>query len=217
MTIYMLNKGYLIFVFMLFLEINLRRNFLDFDHSVFKKINTEWTNSFLDAAMPLLRNAMTWIPLYLFLLVFVLINYRKNSFWWFILFISTIALTDMVGTYIIKHGFERVRPCNNPDLFSHIRLLARCPVGFGFTSNHAANHFGMATFFWISFRHLLNKWIWLIFLWAAAIAYAQVYVGVHYPLDILGGIPLGMAAGYIMGSLFNKQFGFIIFDNQLVS
>lgn len=160
---------------------------------------------------------MIWIPLYLFLLVFLLMNFRKNSIWWIVFFISTIALTDIVGTYILKHSFERVRPCNNPDFLSQLRLLARCPVGYGFTSNHAANHFGMATFFFISFRHLLKIWTWLIFLWAAAIAYAQVYVGVHYPFDILGGMLLGLAAGYFTGTLFTKQFGFTIFDNQLVS
>jgi undecaprenyl-diphosphatase len=61
---------------------------------------------------------------------------------------------------------------------------------------------------------LFKKWAWVGLLWAAAIAYAQVYVGVHYPLDVICGALLGMAFGITVGTFFNKRFGFAIFDNQ---
>ena len=92
-------------------------------------------------------------------------------------------------------------------MLAHLRLLVSCPSGWGFVSNHAANHFGMATFLFLTFRHLFRNWTWLIFLWAGAIGYAQVYVGVHYPSDIAGGMALGIIYGTFTGLVFNKYFG----------
>jgi len=149
------------------------------------------------------------------MLLFVLLNFKVKGLWWAVFFISTIALTDMTGTYVFKHGFERLRPCNDPDFFMNVRLLLKqCAGGSSFTSNHAANHFGMATFFFITFRHIIGKWAWILIFWAAAICYAQVYVGVHYPLDVFVGSLLGLAFGITTGTFFNKRFGFAIFDNQ---
>jgi undecaprenyl-diphosphatase len=67
-----------------------------------------------------------------------------------------------------------------------------------------------------TFRHLLKKWVWIPFLWAAIIGYAQVYVGIHYPLDVICGTLLGLLFGFLTGSFFNKRFGFATFDNQPV-
>ncbi len=112
----------------------------------------------------------------------------------------------MVGTNVFKYNFLRTRPCNNPDLIGQLRLLVLCPSGYGFTSNHAANHFGMATFLFLTFRHLFKNWMLLAFLWAGAIGYAQIYVGVHYPTDIAGGTILGIVFGSVTAFLFNKYF-----------
>jgi membrane-associated phospholipid phosphatase len=180
---------------------------IQWDHDLFTKINSKWTNPFFDSLMPFLRNSAVWIPLYFFLLVFVILNFRTKGYWWIVFFLITVALTDMTGNYVFKYGFDRIRPCNNPDVQSHLRLLVGCPGGFSFTSNHAANHFGMATFLFITFRHFFNNWMFLAFLWAASIGYAQVYVGVHYPSDIAGGMLLGIIYGTITGLLFNKFFG----------
>jgi len=180
---------------------------LQWDQDLLTKINSQWTNPIFDTTMPFLRNSIIWIPLYLFLLVLVLVNFRIKAYWWIIFFLVTVALTDMTGTKIFKYGFERIRPCNNADVLTHLRLLVRCPSGFSFISNHAANHFGMATFLFLTFRHLIKNWMWLAFLWAGSIGYAQVYVGVHYPSDIAGGMALGIMYGTCTGLLFNKHFG----------
>jgi len=122
----------------------------------------------------------------------------------------------MGGTILFKHNFHRPRPCLEPDLLFQARLLIdQCSGGSSFISNHAANHFGMATFFFITFRSVLRKWAWIGFLWAGLIAYAQVYVGIHYPLDVVAGAVFGMTIGLLTGKLFNKRYGFVIFDNQL--
>jgi membrane-associated phospholipid phosphatase len=198
---------------MIFLAANFWQKIISWDQQLFEKINTDWTNPALDALMPFVRNPLNWAPLYLFLFVFVVLNFKMKGLWWAVFFISVIALTDMTGNYVFKHGFERLRPCNDPDFFEQVRLLIdHCGAGYSFTSNHAANHFGMAAFFFVTFRHLLKKGVWAVLAWAALIAYAQVYVGVHYPLDVFCGALLGLVFGITMGSLFNKQFGFAIFD-----
>jgi undecaprenyl-diphosphatase len=85
--------------------------------------------------------------------------------------------------------------------------LKSCSGSFSFTSSHAANHFGMATFASITFYSTFKRYIFLTYLWAFFISYAQVYVGVHYPLDVLGGAAIGTLAGVLTASVFNKQVG----------
>jgi len=186
-----------------------------FDKWLFQKINGQWTNPLFDSVFPFLRQSNVWMPLYLFLFVFVVLNFKKNSWWWVIFFVCTVALTDLTGTNVFKHSFERLRPCRDPAFASSVRLIIKeCAGGSSFISNHAANHFGMAVFFIITFRKILGKWVWLTLLWAILISYAQVYVGVHYPSDVLVGAILGLIFGCITGVFFNKRFHFTIFDNQ---
>jgi membrane-associated phospholipid phosphatase len=199
----------------LIIWLNIRQTIIEWDRDLFIKLNSEWTNPLFDAVLPWLRNSAVWAPLYLFVLFFVVLNFKNRSGWWILLFITTVALTDMTGTYVFKHNFERIRPCYDPDMYMYVRrLLDNCSGGYSFISNHAANHFGMATFFYISFRKIIPKWAWLGFLWAGSIAYAQVYVGVHYPTDVFCGALLGIFSGLFTGYIFNKRFGFAIFDNQ---
>jgi membrane-associated phospholipid phosphatase len=192
---------------MFFPAINFWQKLLQWDRSLFVQINSNWTNPVFDAVMPLLRTPIYWVPLYLFILVFVSINFRSKAIWWIVFFLVTVALTDMTGTRLFKYNFVRIRPCNDPDLIGHVRLLVLCPSGYGFTSNHAANHFGMATFLFFTFRHLFKKWMWIAFLWAGSIAYSQVYVGIHYPGDIICGALMGITFGVFTAFLFNKYFG----------
>ncbi len=133
---------------MIFLASNFWQKIISWDQQLFKKINSEWTNPLFDAVMPFLRNSLNWAPLYLFFLIFILMNFKKKGLWWIVFFISTVAMTDMTGNYVFKHGFERLRPCNDPLFFDQVRLLIdHCGAGYSFISNHAANHFGMAAFF----------------------------------------------------------------------
>jgi membrane-associated phospholipid phosphatase len=183
------------------------------DRALFTKLNGEWTNPFFDFLMPWLRHSSTWTPLYLFLFFFMLYNFKQKSWWWIIFFLCTVALTDMTGTQVFKHNFERLRPCKDPEMVNHLRLLLKhCSGSSSFTSNHAANHFGMATFFFMTFRKLLPKIAWIGFIWAAAISYAQVYVGVHYPADVLCGALLGVLMGVFTSSLYNRRYGLSLPD-----
>ena len=203
---------------MVLLAFNFLEKMGQWDQSLFKKINSDWANPVFDFLMPWLRLSSVWAPLYLFLAVFIFQNFKIKGLWWAVFFICTVALTDMTGTYVFKHAFERFRPCADPDFSVQVRLLVKqCAGGYSFISNHAANHFGMAAFFFVTMHHLLKKWTWLAFLWAGSIVYAQVYVGVHYPLDVFVGALLGLSFGITTGTFFNKRFGLTIFDNQPTS
>lgn len=190
----------------------------EWDQWLFEKINTGCSNSFFDAVMPFMRNSVNWAPLYLFLLVFVVTNFKTKGIWWAVFFLSTVALTDMTGTYGFKHVFQRIRPCNDAVFSEHVRLVIdKCAGGFSFISNHAANHFAMTFFFIATFRSSLGKWVWLALAWAPLIAFAQVYIGVHYPLDVITGALIGSIYGLSIGHYFNKRFGFTTFDSQPAS
>jgi undecaprenyl-diphosphatase len=124
---------------------------------------------------------------------------------------GTVVLTDFVSSTLIKENIWRLRPCNNPDLSSWINIMVGYrPQSSSFTSSHAANHFGIATFLYLSLKEEFGKWPMFFFLWAFAISYAQVYVGVHYPLDVIAGTGIGLLIGYLTGRLFNKNFGLTI-------
>ncbi|MGZ3840055.1 MAG: phosphatase PAP2 family protein [Flavisolibacter sp.] len=185
------------------------------DKDFFNLINNKWNNGFFDVLMPLVRNANFWLPLYLFLLVFALLNIRKSG--WFILFILvTVGLTDTLSSHIIKNLVFRLRPCHNPELAGTIRILASyCPQSSSFTSSHATNHFGLAVFASRTLHRYAGRWIYLTYLWAFMISYAQVYVGVHYPIDVICGSLIGVMAGLLTSSIYLKKWGNLNFDNQV--
>ena len=183
------------------------------DQWMFFQVNNHQSNSFFDSIMPYVRESYYWIPLYLFLILFATINFRIKGWWWVLFFICTVSITDIVSSTIIKQIFERLRPCNDPLLSGQVRLLLKsCGTGWSFTSSHAANHTGMAVFLFITLKPVINRWAYLAILWAAVICYAQVYVGVHYPFDILGGALIGFLFGMMTGRFFNNRFGFANFD-----
>lgn len=178
------------------------------DQWLFKLLNSRWTNPLFDALLPYLRDSVFWAPLYVFILAFITLNWGRKGLWWSLLFLCTVALADLIGARIFKEGFERLRPCQDPCFQMEVRLLLKhCSGSYSFVSNHAANHFGIATFISVTFFSLFRRWIFLAYLWAAIISYAQVYVGVHYPLDVAGGAALGTACGVLMAYLFKRKWG----------
>ncbi len=178
------------------------------DTRLFLKINTEWTNSFLDSVFPWYREANAWVPLYLFLIVFALMNFKQKAIPWILFAALTATLTDQISSSLIKNWIARPRPCRDELFMSQVRLiLNHCSGGYSFPSSHATNHFGFAMFLFLTLRPILKQWVWLFFAWAATICYGQVYVGVHYPLDVFCGAILGSVIGYLTATYFNRKIG----------
>ena len=178
------------------------------DYHLFAKMNGQWHNSFFDVFFPFIREPTVWVPLYFFLVVFVTLNFKSRGWIWVLFFLLNVALSDNVSSRLIKENFIRLRPCHDPALFGHIRfLVAYCPESSSFTSSHAVNHFAAAMFIFTTFRKTLSPAWALLFLWAAAISYAQVYVGVHFPFDVFCGTIAGLILGYIPATIFNRKFG----------
>jgi membrane-associated phospholipid phosphatase len=178
------------------------------DVLLFIKINNYWTNDFFDAVLPISRDSNTWIPLYLFMIVFMFLNFKNKAWIWILFAVVNVVITDQVSSHLIKLFVQRLRPCADPFLQYHVRLMVdHCSGGFSFTSSHATNHFGFAAFVFFTFRDMMKKWAYLWFVWAAIICYAQVYVGVHYPADVLCGALLGCGIGFIMSSFYVSKYG----------
>ena len=175
---------------------------LQLDHQLFLEINQRFANPFFDWIMPLFRNRYFWAPLYLFLIVFLVKNYNKYGWICIIFLLITFAISDFVSASMVKPLFERLRPCNAPDFKEEVRSLISCGSGFSFPSSHATNHFAIAVFLIIVFYHRWKPILPLALGWAFCVAFAQVYVGVHFPIDVTTGALLGSLVGYITGSTF---------------
>lgn len=184
------------------------QNMLEWDRQLFLWLNHELANPVFDAVLPFFRDSLFWTPLYLFIIAFVFFNFGRKGWWWLLAFLSTVAITDLSGTYLFKETIQRIRPCNEHSLAGQVRLVIHaCPGGYSFLSNHAANHFGLATFLVGGFGRTFKPWVYVFYLWAVLISFAQIYVGAHYPLDILSGAMVGILAGYFTARIYRVATG----------
>ncbi|MBS1744200.1 MAG: phosphatase PAP2 family protein [Bacteroidetes bacterium] len=181
---------------------------LQLDRNLFQAINAgHWHNDYIDTFMLFVRNRDTWWPFYLFLFVFAIINLKKKAFWWIVFGALTVVISNFISSDLIKEHVFRLRPCNDPTLADSIRILVSYrPQSSSFTSSHATNHFAMGSFFYFTLSRLIGKWALLFILWASLICFAQVYVGVHYPLDVICGGLIGFIFGYLVAKLYSKIF-----------
>jgi len=184
---------------------------MQWDRDLLRCINARWQNPFFDWLMPWLRNAPMWVPFYLFLVLLVLFNFKKTGWWWLLAAACTPTLTDFVSSQLVKENIIRLRPCNDPALAGWLRIFPGIylPQSSSFTSSHAANHFGMAMFLHLTLKNKIGRHTWLFFMWAVPICYAQMYVGVHYPVDIICGALIGCLIGYATATIFNKSKGLV--------
>jgi membrane-associated phospholipid phosphatase len=165
------------------------------DKQCFRFIQLHLTGAWLDPVMMLIRNPLTWIPLYAFMLYWILRNDRKSAIRFILLTLITVGITDYTASEWLKPLFGRWRPCYDPEMQGLLRGLITCGGLYSFPSNHATNHFCMAAFwFGAVWRIKGKKWYWL-WAWAALVCFAQVYVGKHFPLDVLGGAIYGTTIG----------------------
>ncbi|GCC50643.1 phosphatase PAP2 family protein [Chryseotalea sanaruensis] len=166
---------------------------LDRDLLIFlNSLHTPW----LDPIMFWITKTFFWLPLYLFLLYLIIIKYKKQSWIPLIGIALTILLADQITSGLMKPYFERLRPSREPSLEGILHIVNNYKGGkFGFASGHAANTFGTATFFFLLLRKRY-KWIIYLFVWALVMTYTRIYLGVHYPGDILVGGTIGILCGW---------------------
>ncbi|RNL54556.1 phosphatase PAP2 family protein [Pedobacter jejuensis] len=175
-----------------------------FDVELFLKIHRGLSNGFFDWLMPLLRNRFFWSPLYLFIVVFCIKQYKKQGLYIIGMIIFTFAVSDFMASKVVKPFVSRVRPCNDFSLANFIINRVPCGSGLSFPSAHATNHFGIAVFLICIFYSRWKPILPIGIFWAASVSFAQVYVGVHYPIDVTAGAVLGSMIGFICSLLFKK-------------
>ncbi len=163
------------------------------DEQLMLLINRTWSNHFFDVIMPPVRDKFFWIPLYFIIAGMIVWKLRMKGIVLLLVILANFGLSDQLSSAVIKPAVARTRPCNDPSFQSEITLrIDACGAGKSFTSSHAANTFALATLLTLLFRRKFSLTGPLLFFWAFLVSYAQVYVGVHYPLDIIGGALLGI-------------------------
>lgn len=175
------------------------------DTEWFLAINTGMQNAFWDSVCPFMRNQKNWYVLYVMILWVCYRKWKNKSIWVLGGAALLVLISDQVSANLIKNTVQRLRPCNEPMLSGMVHNIVGCGKGYSFISAHATNHFAIAIFFSVLF-YPTYKWVpYIAVVWAALIAFSQVYVGVHYPFDVICGAVLGVLLGYIGGRFISKN------------
>ena len=162
----------------------------------------------MDQLMVLISGKFEWIPLYILLLVLIGIKIGwKNLIIVIPFVIILIVFTDQTSV-MIKNLVERLRPCHNPLIMEQVHIVnGHCGGQFGFVSSHAANTFGLAAFVGLLLKPFYKHVLLILLIWALVVSYSRIYLGVHYPLDIIMGASLGVFIGYYVHRLYARVSG----------
>lgn len=165
-------------------------------------LHTEW----LDTVMVSITEMWPWIPIYILLLYLVFKQYGKRGWLILLAVVLVILCSDQLSAHVCKPLFHRLRPCFNPELEGLVHLPKGLPGGqYGFVSSHAANTFAVAAFLTAALRKHYRYVGWWLYAWAFISSYTRIYIGVHYPGDILAGAALGIIIGLIVWRLLKNH------------
>ena len=169
------------------------------DSELFLFINLGLQNRFFDLLMPILTEFKYWrIPFFLGMLVILVFGNKKMRIS-AILLLIILGITDASVNMVLKPWIGRVRPCN---VFTEVHLLAGCSHSGSFPSSHAANIFGAGTILSYFYRKIWVAWLTI----AISVSFSRIYVGVHYPLDVLAGVFYGVLCGVLIILIYNHIY-----------
>jgi undecaprenyl-diphosphatase len=155
-------------------------------------------NDFFDVLMVYASSKLFWLPFYLFLLYLVIRVYKWKGLIILLFVAVLITLTDQASVQLFKNVFQRLRPCHNPDIQFLVHTVEYCGGQYGFVSSHATNYFGIIVFI-SGLLYNRYKWLpWVLVFWGLLIVYSRIYLGVHYPGDVIGGTILGAGIGWMV-------------------
>lgn len=162
-----------------------------------------------DDLMFAISNRFIWIPLYAILAYLILRKYKGSVVYIFVAVAILITLSDQLAFHMFKEVFERLRPCHDPEIKDMVHLVnGHCGGQYGFLSSHASNSFALAWFLGPILNSEGKYWRSGLILWAIVVSYSRIYLGVHFPLDILAGCILGILIAelllYILKMLDNR-------------
>jgi len=185
----------------------------EIDKQVFLFLNSQH-NGFFDFLMWWFSDKLIWIPFYLFLLFLLIKQYQWETVAILLTLAILIALSDQFSG-LLKNSIARLRPTHNFEIQDQVQTLNGYLGGsYGFVSAHAANSFALA-YFLIKFLKPHIKYIApILYFWALLVSYSRVYLGVHFPGDILGGAILGLFSAWVMVNIYYRFISKLCFSKQ---
>lgn len=161
------------------------------DHQIFEWIQENLRNPALDQIITPLRDKHFWIPIYIFFISYIFFNFKKEV-WRILFYILVLAtLSDQTSSSMLKKNIKRIRPCNEEIYNMKYTPSIGCSAGFSFPSSHATNHAALSMFLILLLKDWKKSWKMILGIWPMIIGFAQIYIGVHFPMDVLFGFILG--------------------------
>ena len=166
-----------------------------------------------DKIMYAISGKIIWAPVYLAILIYLGIKYKKKFLVIIPFIIIAVTLADQLSVQLFKNVFHRLRPCHEPSLTGMIHLVnGQCGGLYGFVSSHASNSFNVAL---LSLMFIKRRWFTIsIIIWASVIGYSRIYLGVHYPGDVICGAIVGSLIGWGIYKLYELTDNKILMNRE---
>lgn len=172
---------------------------INIDKQLFYFFNQVVANPLFDKLMPYITEEDHWILLYVSAIALLLWKGKTKGRLFALVLLVTVITANHVNSDILKDIFDRIRPCK---ILDNVRLLVNCGSGKSFPSSHAVNNFAAA----FVITHYYKQYKWVAYSVASLIAYSRVYVGVHFPIDIIAGAVIGVLIAYLFTLIADKIF-----------